>query len=83
MKYIPNLIDGRQLINAYSNWLQVYTEDNSRKSYLVTFMFKPMKGNPRIIIQGMGDEVDKVYSTFLTRAVRKPNCPSQKEIGHY
>ena len=30
-------------------------------------------------MQGMSDEVDRVYSTFLTRAVRKPHCPSQKD----
>jgi hypothetical protein len=43
-------------------------------------MFKPLKGKQEAIMQQMNDEVDRVYSTFITRVVRKPNSVYQKYL---
>jgi hypothetical protein len=41
-------------------------------AYLFTFMFKPLRGDKRAISAQMMDEIDRVYSTFVTRVVRHP-----------
>jgi hypothetical protein len=35
-------------------------------------MFRPLPGNPVVVLDQMIDEVERVYSTFLTRVVRRP-----------
>ena len=47
--------------------------------FLITFMFNKLSGPPSAIISQMRNEVERVYSTFLTRVVRDPASP--KSVG--
>src|SRR6266404_8718730 len=69
-----------ELSTAYSKWIQQYIDKYGWNPFLMTFMFKPLKGNQEAIMQQMNDEVDRVYSTFITRVVRKPNSVYQKYL---
>jgi hypothetical protein len=68
-----------KIIDGYSQWVEGYM-DNGWKGFLVTFMFRPLGGGDRPGLTKMVEEVDRVYSTFITRVVRKPNCPAQKAL---
>ena len=39
---------------------------------MVIFIFRPLKGNRGYVVEQMLDEVDRIYSTFVTRVVRDP-----------
>jgi hypothetical protein len=43
---------------------------------LLTFMFQGMPGSASSVAARMRDEVERIYSTFVTRVVRKPRSPS-------
>src|SRR6266446_9124816 len=42
-------------------------------------MFKPLGGGDKAALNKMMDEVERVYSTFITSVVRKPHSKYQKE----
>jgi hypothetical protein len=65
-------------VQAYSQWIQRYVDIYGWIPFLMTFMFKPLKGKQEAVMHQMNDEVDRVYSTFLTRVIRKPNSVYQK-----
>jgi hypothetical protein len=71
-----------ELIIACSQWIQQYIDNYGWNPFLMTFMFKPLKGKHEAIMQQMSDEVDRVYSTFVTRVVRKPNSMYQKYLNY-
>jgi hypothetical protein len=72
--YIPT----SKLINGYSQWVQEYM-NKGWNAFLLTFMFKPLSGGDKTTLNKMTDEVDRVYSTFITRVVREPHSEYQKE----
>jgi hypothetical protein len=45
-------------------------------AYLLTFKFHPISGNPSSVRHQMHDDVERVYSRFVTRVVRNPRSPS-------
>jgi hypothetical protein len=47
---------------------------------LVTFLFTQISGPRSVVIDRMRDEVQRVYSTFLTRVHRKPRTASADEL---
>jgi hypothetical protein len=69
------------LITACSQWIQRYIDTYGWNPFLLTFMFKPLKGSQQGILHQMSTEVDRVYSTFVTRVVRKPNSVYQKYLN--
>lgn len=68
----------KHLIAGYSKWLKDYVDRRGWNPFLMTFMFKPLKGSQQAVIYQMNDEVERVYSTFITRVVRKPNVIFQR-----
>jgi hypothetical protein len=64
----------RALIAGYSEMVQRRI-DSGWKPHLVTFMFKQLSGKMPVVIGGMKDEIERAYSTFITRVVRDPNSP--------
>src|SRR5829696_5658998 len=40
--------------------------------YLITFMFKSLRGSRASVIRQMEREVERVYATILTRIIREP-----------
>ncbi len=65
-----------QLIEGYSSFAQTFVDEGWR-AYLFTFLFRPLGGRNRIA--QMNNELERVYSTFLTRAVRKPLSQYHKD----
>jgi hypothetical protein len=70
-------ISPAELIRGYSQWVQEYV-DKGWNAFLLTFMFQPMGGGNKAILKGMAAEVERVYSAFITRVVRKPNAECDK-----
>jgi hypothetical protein len=68
------------LIDAYSQWIQKYVDEKGWNPFLLTFMYKPLRGPTEAIAHQMKDEVDRVYSTFITRVVRNPNSKHQEHL---
>jgi len=65
------------MIEGYGELVQKYIDEGFR-AYLVTFMFRPLAGsmNRKAILVQMNNEVQRVYSTFITRVVRNPRSPA-------
>jgi hypothetical protein len=75
-----NVSVSNDLIQSYSQWIQEYVDIYNFNPFLMTFMFKPLKGSHEAIMHQMKDEIDRVYSTFLTRVIRKPNSVYQRYL---
>lgn len=48
--------------------------------HLATFMYRQMTGASGTVIKKMHDEVERVYSTFITRVCRKPTSASPDSL---
>jgi hypothetical protein len=68
----------RQTVDGYSNMVRSYLNDGWQ-AYFMSFMFKHLRGNSAAILAQMKDELDRVYSIFVTHVVRKPT--SSASIG--
>jgi hypothetical protein len=66
-----------QLIAGYSKLIQERI-DHGFDGYFLSFMFKPLAGPPKTRLIQMNDEVQRVYSTFVTRVVRNPRSEVNK-----
>jgi hypothetical protein len=73
-------VTSKELITGYSEWVNGYVDRLGWSPFLMTFMFKPLKGSRESIMHQMNDEVDRVFSTFITRVVRKPNGLFQRYL---
>lgn len=68
------------------DWLAGYSQivsDRVRDGwscYLVTFLFDQLPGSPAIVMAQMKDQVQRVYSTLVTRVHRKPKTASVDEL---
>ena len=71
-------ITARQLIAGYSELIQRSMSHGSN-AYFLSFMFKPLAGPLKAVMSQMNDEVQRVYSTFVTRVVRNPRSQAQKD----
>jgi hypothetical protein len=73
----------KQLIGGYSELIRRQIKNGSN-AYLLSFMFKPLAGPPKTRLfqmnDEMNDEVQRVYSTFVTRVVRNPRSLAQKDF---
>jgi hypothetical protein len=67
----------RQLIAGYSELIQRSMTQGS-DAYLLSFMFKPLAGPLKAVMSQMNDEVQRVYSSFVTRVARNPRSEAQK-----
>jgi hypothetical protein len=67
----------RQLITGYSELIQRSMSHGSN-AYFLSFMFKPLAGSPKTLLIKMNDEVQRVFSTFVTRAARNPKSEAQR-----
>ena len=68
------------------DWLKGYSQmvtDRVRDSwspYLVTILFTQFFGQKAAVLQRMKDEVERIYSTLVTRVHRKPRNASSDEL---
>ena len=67
------------IIQGYYGLIKPRVDKGGWNSFLLTFMFKPLNGSKQAIIAQMHDEVDRVFSTFITRIVRNPHFEHQKD----
>jgi hypothetical protein len=73
-------LTGKAAIPEFSRWIRRYIDKKQGWTpYLLTFMFKPRLGGDKAIKSMMADEVDRVYSTFVTHVVRCPRYQSKNE----
>ncbi len=67
-EHLPNRL------KAYGRWIEEYVLDGWN-AYLVNYMFRHIHGSPKYRFGVMRNEVERVYSTMVTRVVRKPTSP--------
>ena len=67
------------IIQGYYDLIKPHVDKDGWNAFLLTFTFKPLNGSKHAIIAQMHDEVDRVFSTFITRIVRNPNSEHQKD----
>ena len=61
-------------LKAYGRWIEEMVWDGWN-AYYVNFMFRRIPGLPTHRFAVMRNEVERVYSTMVTRIVRKPTSP--------
>ena len=69
----------RQIVQGYT---QMVTDriDKGWTCHLVTFLFSQLPGTRSAVISQMKNEIQRVYSTFLTRVHRKPRTALPDEL---
>ena len=71
-------ITPKQIIAGYTELIQRHIDKKGDNAFLLTFMFKSLVGSRQSVLIRMDDEVQRVYSTFVTRAARNPRSPTQE-----
>jgi hypothetical protein len=69
----------RQLVDGYTQ-LVIDRMSDGWSCHLMTFPFAQLHGPRGAVIQAMKDELQRVYSTFVTRTNRKPRTASPDEL---
>jgi hypothetical protein len=69
----------RHLVQGYTK-LVTDRVDEGWTCYLITFLFSQLPGRRSAVIGQMRDEVQRVYSTFLTRVHREPRRAPPDEL---
>ena len=70
IEYTSELLPSR--LKTYGQWIEESVSDGWN-AYYVNFMFRHIPGLPTHRFAVMRNEVERVYSTMVTRIVRKPN----------
>ncbi|WP_267427856.1 hypothetical protein [Methylobacterium sp. GC_Met_2] len=65
----------RQITEAYGDWAMRFREDGWTP-YLLTLMFRQLRGSPAAVARQMEREAERVYGRFITRVRRDPGAPS-------
>lgn len=66
------------LITGYTKMIESY-ENRGWNGYLLTFTYNEMHGSRSSVADAMQDEVERVYATLLTRIVRNPRNPKNRD----
>jgi hypothetical protein len=66
-----------EIVRGYSEWVHKLYK-RGYEAFMVTFMFKPLRGRKEAVVSQMQDEVDRVFATFITRITRNPNSIYQQ-----
>jgi hypothetical protein len=61
-----------QHVNAYRDWVRLQVNTGVH-CYLVSFMFKALRGSSAAVISQMWHEIARVYAVFLRRWHRRPH----------
>jgi hypothetical protein len=69
----------RQLVQGYTQMVTDRIEQGCTCN-LVTFLFSQLPGSRPAVISQMKDEIQRVYSTLVTRVHRKPRTASPDEL---
>jgi hypothetical protein len=69
----------RQLVNGYTQ-VVIDRVGSGWSCHLMTFPFAQLRGPRGAVIQAMKDELQRVYSTLVTRLHRKPRTASPDEL---
>jgi hypothetical protein len=57
------------IIKGYADWVQGFVDRKGWSAFLMSFLFKPLRGSREAILRGMHDQIDRVFATFITRVV--------------
>jgi len=69
----------RQLVDGFTHMV-IDRVNGDWSCHLMTFPFSELPGPRGAVIQAMKDELQRVYSTFVTRTNRKPRTASPDEL---
>ena len=69
----------RLILEELGKWI-LQCENEGWTSYLLTFMFNHLRGKRASIIRQMSKELERFYSTLITRTVRNPRSPRVQEF---
>ena len=69
----------RQLVDGFTQ-LVIDRVNDGWSCHFITFPFSQLPGPRGAVIQAMKDELQRVYSTFVTRTNRKPRTASPDEL---
>jgi len=67
------------MIDAYGDYVEDYIRQGW-EGYFLSFMFNQLRGNKDGLLRQMEREVERVYATLLTRVVRDPTHPKNKDL---
>jgi hypothetical protein len=73
-----NIHHREELINGFGTWVQEHI-DSGWDGYLFTFMFNQLRGTQDSQRVQMHEQITAVYRKLVTRVVRKPNSPKNRE----
>jgi hypothetical protein len=73
-----NIHHREELINGFGTWVQEHI-DSGWDGYLFTFMFNQLRGQQDSQRAQMHEQITAVYRKLVTRVVRKPNSPKNRE----
>lgn len=69
------LVDQRKLTAAYSELVSSWMEEGY-ELYLISFMFKPIRGSEATLLKIMEASLEAFYASLITRVVRRPRSVS-------
>lgn len=69
----------RDMVGAYLDMIQDRIAVGF-EPYLLTFMFKQLKGSDRTVALRMTKEVERIYSVLLNRLFKKPSKRNENEM---
>lgn len=78
----PDLTDRKSIMRIVSAYSQMVVDrtDEGWSCDLLTFMFNPIFGSVDTVLNHMKDEVERIYSTLLTRICRRPRSRSLDQL---
>jgi hypothetical protein len=62
----------KQIISSGYGRMVTERLEEGWEGYLITFMFKSLRGSPASVMRQMEREVERVYATLLPRIIREP-----------
>jgi hypothetical protein len=68
-----------EIIGGFGTWVQEHI-NNGWDGYLFTFMFNQLRGKQDSQRAQMHQEITAVYRKLVTRVVRKPNSPKNRDL---
>jgi len=74
-----NVHHREQIIDGFGSWVQQHINDGW-DGYLFTFMFNRLQGKQDSQRAQMHEEITAVYRKLVTRVVRKPNSPKNRDL---
>jgi hypothetical protein len=74
-----NVRHREEMLGGFGTWVQQHINDGW-DGYLFTFMFNQLRGTQDSQRTQMHEEITVVYRKLMTRVIRKPNSPKNRDL---